>query len=228
MNLLTHTLGYVSLYKVIYANNWIGDPQATGIAINDIQNKEVPVFFYTATLLKKEIFMNIIVLANIISLIGAIIMVLIGFVKDNKKVLAGQCVQFTLMGVANFILGAITGSISNVLSIIRNVYSINRPMSLAVKTALSGLQIGLSLYAGIDGLIGWLPIISNTIFTFTCDSKDQAFFKLSVIITGAMWIFYDFYYMNFTSATFDILGVITNAATLALIQRGRKATPTLS
>ena len=116
--------------------------------------------------------MNIIVLANIISLCGAIIMVLIGFVKDNKKVLAGQCVQFTLMGIANLILGAITGSISNVLSIIRNIYSINKPMSIVIKIALSTLQVGLSLYAGIDGWIGWLPIISNTIFTFTCDSKD--------------------------------------------------------
>ena len=172
--------------------------------------------------------MNIIVLANIISLCGAIIMVLIVFVKDNKKVLAGQCVQFTLMGIANLILGAITGSISNVLSIIRNIYSINKPMSIVIKIALSTLQVGLSLYAGIDGWIGWLPIISNTIFTFTCDSKDQSFFKLSVIITGAMWIFYDFYYMNFTSASFDILGVITNAATLTMMQRARKTTPTLS
>ena len=158
--------------------------------------------------------MNTIIIANAIALIASIIMVLNGLIKDNKKVLASQCVQFTLSGIANFMLGGITGTISNALSFVRNVYSIRKPMSMSIKVILTIVQVGLSLYAGLNGWIDWLPIISNSIFTFTCDTDNRTFFKVSVMFTGALWLFYDLHYLNFSSATFDVLALISNTFTL--------------
>lgn len=158
--------------------------------------------------------MNTLIIANVIALASSIIMVLIGLIKDNKKVLAAQCGQFVLGGIANFMLGGITGAISNLLSIVRNVYSIRKPMTLTIKILLTIAQVALSLYAGLGGMIGWLPILSNSIFTFTCDTEDKTFFRLSVMFTGSLWLFYDLHYLNFASATFDVLALITNAITL--------------
>ena len=46
-----------------------------------------------------------ILIGNIIAFAGCGIMVLVGLIKQKKRILAVQCVQFVLQGAANFILG---------------------------------------------------------------------------------------------------------------------------
>ena len=62
--------------------------------------------------------MNTILLGNLISLAGAVLMVVIGFIKRKEKVLAVQCVQFSLMGVGNLVLGGVTGALSNLIGLL--------------------------------------------------------------------------------------------------------------
>ncbi len=52
--------------------------------------------------------MNPILIGNIISFAGAIIMVLIGLIKERKKILSAQIAQFALMGLGNLVLGGVT------------------------------------------------------------------------------------------------------------------------
>ena len=113
--------------------------------------------------------MNITIIANMISLLGAIVMVGIGLIKENKHVLEVQCLQFTLMGIANFMLKATSGGISNIVGILRNLYSLKKPMETPVKIGFIVLQVAISLLAGMNGLIGWLPIIATVIFTIFVD-----------------------------------------------------------
>ena len=64
--------------------------------------------------------MNV-VLGNIISLAGCIIMILIGFIKSKQKIMFAQCVQFTLQGISHMVLGGVSGAIGCAVSILRNI-----------------------------------------------------------------------------------------------------------
>lgn len=65
--------------------------------------------------------MNSILLGNGIALFGAVLMAAIGLIKQRKHILAAQCVQFGIMGIANLILGGINGFVSALVSITRNL-----------------------------------------------------------------------------------------------------------
>jgi lipid-A-disaccharide synthase-like uncharacterized protein len=49
--------------------------------------------------------MNVLLIGNAVSMIGCLIMVLIGFLKKNHQVLIAQSVQCLFMGAGNLILG---------------------------------------------------------------------------------------------------------------------------
>ena len=56
-----------------------------------------------------------ILLGNIVAFSGCIIMVLIGFVKEKKKILLLQCVQSAFMGTGNLLLGGIVPQLDGLL-----------------------------------------------------------------------------------------------------------------
>ena len=77
--------------------------------------------------------MNLILIGNIVALAGAAVMVASGFIKNRKNVLIAQCGQFAIMGVSNLILGGVTGMISNVVSILRNIICLKREFTIPLK-----------------------------------------------------------------------------------------------
>ncbi len=158
--------------------------------------------------------MNLTFIANIISLLGAIVMVAIGLIKENKHVLEVQCLQFTLMGIANFMLKATSGGISNVVGILRNLYSLKKPMETPVKIGFIILQVAISLLAGMNGMIGWLPVLATVIFTIFVDAKNPYVMKGVIIFTVALWFIYDLHFHNYTASAFDIMTILSNTFTV--------------
>ena len=77
--------------------------------------------------------MNPILLGNLISFAGAFLMVVIGLIKRKEKVLAVQCVQFSLMGIGNLVLGGVTGALSNLISLIRNLVCYRTGVTVPLK-----------------------------------------------------------------------------------------------
>ena len=99
--------------------------------------------------------MNIIIIGNAISLAGAALMVAVGFLKTRRSILLTQCTMFGLMGVANIILGGMTGAVSSLVSIIRNLFCLKGPLSVPVKLLVIGIQILLSVKVNTLGWIGY-------------------------------------------------------------------------
>ena len=66
--------------------------------------------------------MNIVLIANGVALVGALLMAGIGLLKKKEQILLVQCVQFAIQGAANLMLGGMTGLISNGVSIARNLF----------------------------------------------------------------------------------------------------------
>lgn len=166
--------------------------------------------------------MNTILIGNIISLAGCVIMVCIGLIKEKKKILSVQCVQFALMGVGNFVLGGINGTVANIVSILRNIAFYKWRISVPLKLLFIALQVALSLKALSGGTVELLPIIAAALFTWFLDVKSEVRLKIVILITQVMWLIYDFCHLNYVSVSFDALTMVSTTVGIYLILRDHK------
>lgn len=161
------------------------------------------------------------VLGNLMSLVGCVVMVLIGFVRKKEKVIVLQCFQFAFLGTANLILGAFSGFISGILSVLRNLIFPRVKGGVWLKLIFIGLQLVLTVLAGWAGPISLLPLGAGILFTWFIDTKSDVQLKAVIIAAQVLWACYDYYYSNFVSFTFDILTILTNLlAILAILREG--------
>ena len=91
-------------------------------------------------------------LGNVLSLIGCSLMVCIGFIRRKERVLACQCVQFGFLAAGNLILGAYSGAISGIVSILRNLVFTRRGGGTLLKLGFIAVQVMLTLASGEETL----------------------------------------------------------------------------
>ena len=166
--------------------------------------------------------MNIIIIGNAISLAGAALMVAVGFLKTRRSILLTQCTMFGLMGTANIILGGMTGAVSSLVSIIRNLFCLKGPLTARFKLFIIMIQILLSVRVNTLGWIGWLPIISACFYTWMIDVKDEIMLKTVLIIAQSMWLIYDLAIHNYVAFTFDIFTMLSNMCGIVSLKTNQK------
>ena len=154
--------------------------------------------------------MNTIIIGNAVAFAGAVLMVGIGLIRTRRSILLTQCAMFGLMGAANIILGGMTGAVSSLVSILRNVLCLRGPLSVPVKLFVIAIQILLSVKVNSLGWIGWLPIISACFYTWMIDVKDELQLKTVLIIAQSLWLVYDLAISNYVAFIFDILTILSN------------------
>ena len=165
--------------------------------------------------------MNTILIGNFISLLGCLLMVVIGFLRKKQHILAAQCFQFGLLGLANLILGATSGFVSGVVGIIRNLYFSYRKSSTLMKVLFIAVQVVLSLPFVGNGLVDWFPVFAAVLFTWCIDTKSEVVLKIYIIIAQLFWMFFDLYYHNYTAMAFDIFTMLSNFAGIILVKKSK-------
>ena len=161
--------------------------------------------------------MNILLIGNAISMIGCLIMVLIGFLRKKNHILIAQSVQCVFMGVGNLVLGGISGFICNIVTILRNLAFLKLRNTTAMKLFFIALQFVLSIGTLSAGWISWLPIVSAALFTWFMDTKSEAKLKIIILCTQVMWLTYDLYFRNYVASAFDVMTFVSNAIGLYMI-----------
>lgn len=168
--------------------------------------------------------MNQIVIGNVISFLGCLLMVSIGFLRTKKQILGVQCLQFSLMGVSNFLLGGISGTISNVVSVLRNLVFFKAKVTVPLKLGFIALQVLLSIGALRNSPLEWLPVLAAGALTWFLDVKNEVVLKVVIIATFFLWVVYDLCHLNYVAMTFDILSIFSNAVGIYMIRKaGRNA-----
>ena len=166
--------------------------------------------------------MNTLLIGNAVSMIGCLIMVLIGFLKRNNHILMAQCAQCLFMGAGNLILGGISGFISNVVTIFRNLVFLKLKNTVFLKVFFILLQLVLSWSSLTAGFISWLPLIAAALFTWCMDTKSAVKLKIVILCTQVMWLTYDLYYLNYVASAFDVMTMISNCIGLYMILKKSK------
>lgn len=152
-----------------------------------------------------------VVIGNIISLLASVLMTYSGYIKSKGKFLIVQIVQMSLSALSNFILGGTTGTIINLVNIIRNVLCYKNKLNKYSIILILTLSISLSLYFNNLSCIGLLPLLSTILYTTLMNIKDIKKFKYLTIITMLLWLIYDICIMNYVSALFDLLTIGSNS-----------------
>lgn len=155
-----------------------------------------------------------ILIANIIDLLAAFVQVASGTIKDRGKILLCQILQLGMQTVSMFLLGAVPGAISNVLSCIRNYLCYRDLFTKPVKVLLIAISFLLTVAFNNQGLLGYLPFVVCTVYVLFMDIKDPIKFKLLVTLTFIPWIFYYLAIRSYTGSFFAAATVLTNFWTL--------------
>lgn len=158
-------------------------------------------------------------IGNAISMIGCLIMVLIGFLRKKNHILIAQCVQCLFMGIGNLVLGGVSGFICNIVTIIRNLVFVKFRNTTLLKIFFILLQLGLSLGTLRSGFISWLPLMAAALFTWCMDTKSAAKLKICILCTQVMWLIYDLGYQNYVASAFDVMTMVSNLIGLYMVIR---------
>ena len=163
--------------------------------------------------------MNLLLIGNAISMVGCLIMVLIGFLKKKNQILIAQCVQCLFMGIGNLVLGGVSGFVCNIVTIIRNLVFVKFRNTTFLKVFFIVLQFVLSFGSLSAGFISWLPLIAAALFTWCMDTKSAARLKICILCTQIMWLIYDLYYLNYVASAFDVMTMVSNVIGLYMVRK---------
>ena len=166
--------------------------------------------------------MNTLIIGNLVSLLGCILMVYIGFVRNKARILGLQCIQFGLLASANIIMGAYAGAIAGFVSIARNLVFTKKGGSTPWKLFFVTLQIALSWTALQSGWLEWLPVLSTILFTCMLDVKSEVTLKIVMIFAQLFWLVYDLSYQNYTAATFDAFTMLSTIIGIFMIRNAKQ------
>ena len=160
-----------------------------------------------------------VVIGNIISLLASVLMTYSGYIKSKGKFLIVQIVQMSLSALSNFVLGGTTGTIINLINIIRNILCYKNKLNRGSIVIILTLSISLSLYFNNLSFIGLLPLISTILYTTLMNVKDIKKFKYLTITTMLLWFIYDLCIMNYVSSLFDLLTIGSNIIAIYQIKK---------
>jgi hypothetical protein len=156
---------------------------------------------------------------NLVSMVGCILMVAIGFVRKKERVITLQCFQFGILGLSNLILGATSGFISGMVSVARNLIFPRVKGGLWLKLLFILIQVGLTLLVGVEGFISLLPLFAGVLFTWFMDARSDVQIKVVIIGAQILWAMHDLSYRNYVAFTFDLLTIASNAFGILLLKR---------
>lgn len=163
-----------------------------------------------------------ILIGNLISFVGCVLMVAGGFIRKKENILTVQCVQFGVQAISHLVLGAVTGFVSSVISVVRILVFNRVKVTAWLKLGFIALQVVMTLLAGAETLIDWLPVLSMVCYTWYLDTESAVTFKIVNIIGLVMWVIFDLHYLNFVAFTFDILTLISTTVGILMILRSKK------
>ncbi len=150
------------------------------------------------------------IIGNILSFLGCLFMVSTGIIKKKERVMYVQCGQFALMGLGTLVLGSVSGTVANALSMIRNLIFAKNGGTKWLKVAFIAVQLVLTILLGDGSLIQWLPLLATVSLTWAMDVKSVALFKAAIIFGQIMWMIHDIYFRSYAAVVFDVAAVATN------------------
>ena len=157
-----------------------------------------------------------IIIGNICSLLAMITDSISSTQKTAKRVLWVQNLSQLIYMIGSIILKGYSAVVQNVVSIIRNLVAIREINSKVVEWILVVLGVVMGIYFNNLGLVGYLPVAANLLYTvaiFKCQNNERAL-KIVFAICVGMFSVFNLAILNFVGAITNLVVLITTVIML--------------
>lgn len=166
------------------------------------------------------------VIAQIVRVAAAIFCIIADHSNNRKKMLVFNAVYNFLNGVHYALLNAITGAISSIITVLRNVifYVFKKRVPVAVLLVYFIIVILINL-GSINSPISIIPVFLVMIYSTALYIGNLWGIKIAVIITCSLEIIYNIYvgaYVGIAACVIDIIFVIISMRKLKKLQKKPK------
>lgn len=166
------------------------------------------------------------ILSQVCVIIGMILLGLSYLVKNKTKVLVLCIISSIMYGVQYLLLRAFTGTIVNVIGIIRTIWFYennrkNKENSIFSVLLISALFI-LSAIFTWDGFVSLLPLFSCLVFTYSIWSESVYVYKWLAIPVSVSWITYNAFVGSFFGYIMEIILLSIEIIGLILMYKKNK------
>lgn len=129
--------------------------------------------------------------------------------NDKKKLYLLNGIANFLQSISYFMIGAISGSITSIIAILRNVFIyLYKGNKMFLYFIIFMFMLIFSSIFCIKCIYDILPIIMVFIYTGSLFLKNIFIIKLSIIIVDILNIIYDVYYGSIIGVIFTILSLL--------------------
>lgn len=148
------------------------------------------------------------IIANILSLVGTIVLVWSMFVKSKETMLLLQAGNYILGAFSTTMANSYAAACSSIISLFRNLY-LSQKASIPATVVFSILYIVLGAFTNTLGFIGLLPVLASVEYTlFVQFAKTSQILRYGALINLGLWLIHDICIQLYGSVISDIILVI--------------------
>ena len=148
------------------------------------------------------------ILAQIIGLFSFIVSLIAYHKKTKKKILSTMIISNTLNFIHYFLLDAISGGITKIVAVIRDILIINKKNSKSIFYifVFIYLILGITLY---NNLLSIIPIVASFITTIAAFFGTPYIIKIVALLTFTLWLVYNIFVLSFAGIISNVVAIIS-------------------
>ena len=160
--------------------------------------------------------MTDIIVGNVCSLCAMVSDSISGTRKKNSQILGIQILSQVFYGVGSVVLKGYSGTVQNVVTILRNLAAMKGIKSRWIEWTLIVLGVALGIAFNNRGLLGWLPIAANleysiAVFYF---KKSEKGLKIAFILNMLIFTVFSFAISNYVGILSNTVAAVTTLVSL--------------
>lgn len=132
------------------------------------------------------------IMANIVIFAGCTLMVITGYIKEEKKMLRVQDGQLLFLALGNLLLKGYPGVIINVLAFVKNELYLAKKLNHVAKALIMVAAFAMTYVFNNKGLVGWFPAATMVAFTYLLGIGGALGFKIVIGVAEVGWVIYDY------------------------------------
>lgn len=148
------------------------------------------------------------ILAQIIGLFSFLIALIAYHQKTKKKILSTMIISNTLNFIHYFLLDALSGGITKIVAVIRDILIINKKNNKYLFSifVIIYLILGITLY---NNLLSIIPIVASFITTIAAFFGSPYVIKLVALLTFTLWLIYNIFVLSFAGILSNVVAIIS-------------------
>ena len=161
-----------------------------------------------------------IIVGNVCSLCAMVTDSISGTRKKRGQILGIRIISQFFYAAGSIVLKGYSSTAQNFVAILRNLAAIKNVKYKAIEWILISLGVGLGIVFNNRGLLGWLPIVANLIYSVAIFKfKNEVALKIVFIINLLMYTAFSIVIQNYVGAVANTVVAIITAISLIKTKR---------